>query len=130
MTRRRAIVSPEGFTLIEIMIALVILSIALLALAGLQIATIQGNARARRMTTAASLAELTLEDIKRTTAYNDIQSGPATQLQASGLTFTRQVTVTDNSPVAHSKTVTVTVSWSNGATISTLPLTTTIARYP
>jgi len=121
------ITNSKGFTLIEFMIACVILSIAVLALASLQIAALEGNARAQRMTTAASVAEHTLEQLKDT-PYDDILSVSATSMQASGLTFTRQVTVTPDPLVANSKTVQITVSWTKGAKTYTVPLTTTIAR--
>ena len=50
-----------GFTLVESMLTLAIMSMSLLALAGLQITALRGNALSRRITTAASIAEQRIE---------------------------------------------------------------------
>jgi type IV pilus assembly protein PilV len=125
-------VADEGFTLIELMITLVILSIGLLALAGLQVNAIQGNASSKRMTTAASIAERKMEEIKNSTFAN-VQSESATQVAAAqvdepNLNFTRSVTVTSNSPLARTKTVNVNVTWTTGSKSHTLSLATIIAQ--
>jgi prepilin-type N-terminal cleavage/methylation domain-containing protein len=127
MTATRAFSTAEGFTLIEIMIAVAVISIGLLALGGLQVSLVRGNAFSQRMTAAISVAEQTMEQIKKT-PYAAIQSEPATQVPASGLTFTSQVTVTPNSPLANTKTVNVTVTWSEGLRTHTIPFATIIAH--
>jgi general secretion pathway protein I len=127
MTATRAFSTAEGFTLIEIMIAVAIISIALLALAGLQVSLIRGNALAQRMTAAISVAEQKIEQIKKT-PYAAIQSEPSTPVPASGFTFTSQVTVTNNSPLANAKTVNVAVTWSDSLTTHTIPFSTIIAQ--
>jgi prepilin-type N-terminal cleavage/methylation domain-containing protein len=52
-----------GFTLIEVLMALAILSFGLLALASMQIAAIRGNASAAKADLANNLATATLEDL-------------------------------------------------------------------
>ena len=53
----------KGFSLIEVLLALVFLSVGLLGIAGLQITTMRGNASARRITEAITLAQEKLEDL-------------------------------------------------------------------
>jgi type IV pilus assembly protein PilV len=117
----------EGFTLIEIMIALVVMSIGLTALAAVQISAIRGNAFSKRMTTAVSIADETLEQIK-SMPYVDIVSVSSTQTTQSDMNFTRQVTVTNNIPLANTKTINVTVNWSEGSKSHSVPFTTIVSR--
>jgi type IV pilus assembly protein PilV len=125
MTSKSQVSIEEGFTLIEIMITLVILSIGLTALAGLQVSAIKGNTFSKRMTAAVSIANQKLEQIKDT-AYANILSESSTQIPDTG--FTRQVTVTNNSPMANTKTVIVTVTWSDGSNSHSVPITTIISQ--
>jgi type IV pilus assembly protein PilV len=127
MTSQSPISIEEGFTLIEIMIALVVMSIGLTALAAVQISAIRGNAFSKRMTTAVSIADGKMEQIKNG-SYASIISESATQVTQSNMNFTRQVTVTNNSPLANTKTVNVTVSWSEGSKSHTVPITTIVSQ--
>lgn len=52
----------EGFTLVELMIALAIIAIGLLGMARMQLAAIEGNAFGGRMTTAIALCQDQMED--------------------------------------------------------------------
>jgi type IV pilus assembly protein PilV len=115
-----------GFTLVESMLTLAIMSMSLLALAGLQITALRGNALSRSMTTAVSLAEQRIEQLKNT-PYTDIQAEAATQVTASNLHFTRQVTVT-NGPLPNTKSVNVLISWQDRSRTHTLPLATVIGQ--
>jgi type IV pilus assembly protein PilV len=127
MTSKSQVSIEDGFTLIEIMITLVILSIGLTALAGLQISAIKGNTFSKRMTAAVSIANQKLEQIKDA-AYANILSESSTQITQSNMRFTRQVTVTNNSPLANTKTVNVTVTWSDGSNSHSVPITTIISQ--
>ncbi len=55
--------NESGFTLIEVLIALTIFAIGLLALAGMQVTGIQGNAKAHEVTAKSALAMGVLEQI-------------------------------------------------------------------
>jgi type IV pilus assembly protein PilV len=125
MRRKLAIGFDEGFTLIEIMITLVILSVGLVALAGLQITAIKANAFSKRMTTATAVAEAKIEQLKDT-PYANVQSESATPIVAANMNFTRQVTVTANSPVPNTKTIQVTVTWTEGSQSHVVPISTVI----
>ncbi len=126
MKVQQSICPNAGFTLVESMLTLAIMSMGLLALAGLQITALRGNALSRRMTTAVSLAEQRLEQLKNT-SYTNIQAEAATLVTASNLQFTRQVTVT-NGPLPNTKSVSVLVSWQDQATTHTLPIATIIGQ--
>jgi type IV pilus assembly protein PilV len=127
MTSKSPISIEEGFTLIEIMIALVVMSIGLTALAAVQISAIRGNAFSKRMTTAVSIADEKLEQIK-SSPYANILSESPIQITQSSMEFTRQVTVTDNSPLTNTKTINVTVNWSEGSKSHSVPFTTIVSR--
>jgi type IV pilus assembly protein PilV len=127
MRPKPAVKREDGFTLIEIMIALVVLSIGLVALAGLQISAMRGNTLSKRMTTAVSIANARVEQIKNM-PYANIQSESSTQVTESNMTFTRQVTVNNDSPVANTKTVNVTVTWKNGSKSYMVPISTVISQ--
>jgi len=119
--------SNAGFTLLESMLALAILSIGLLALGRLQISAIWGNALSRDMMTAVSIAEQKIEQLKNT-PFANVQSESSTQVTVANRNFTRQVTVTDSSPLPNTKTVSVLVTWKDKAKTHTVPLTTIIAQ--
>jgi type IV pilus modification protein PilV len=118
--------ATAGFTLIEVMIAVAILSIGLLSLANLQIAMIRGNAFSQRMTTAASIAEAKLEQLKNT-PLAQIHAEPPTAVTASNRTFTRHVMVAAG-PQPNTVSASVIVTWVNGAKTHTLPLTTIMGK--
>jgi type IV pilus assembly protein PilV len=103
----------EGFTLIEVLIAMVLLSIALLGMAGLITGIMTGNAHSNRLTTGTTLAQEKMEDIRRA-GYAGVSAGTESSLTGYPL-FQRTTGVAANSPAAGMKTVTVTVSWDSGA---------------
>jgi type IV pilus assembly protein PilV len=127
MTSKSSMSIEEGFTLIEIMIALVIMSIGLTALAAVQISAIRGNAFSKRMTTAVSIADEKIEQIK-SIPYANIISESSIQITQSNMNFTRQVTVTNNSPLPNSRKVEVVVTWSEGSKSHSVPITTIVSQ--
>jgi prepilin-type N-terminal cleavage/methylation domain-containing protein len=127
MRWKRLMWSAEGFTLIEIMITLVILSIALMALSGLQVNAIKGNAFSKRLTTAVFIGQEKLEQIKNT-AYADVQSESSTQINKAEMDFIRQVLVTTNTNPANTKTIQVTVTWTQGSKSYTVPISTLLSQ--
>ena len=100
----------EGFTLIEVLITMVILAVGLLGMGALVVSVIQGNAQSNKITTATTLAQDRLEEIKtvgytlasKTENYGEIDGYPA---------YRRVTQVTDNTPAPRTSTVTVTVFW-------------------
>lgn len=119
------ILNERGFSMLELLIALVILEIGVLMLAGMQFATISANTNGYKMSTAAALGERLMERIKLL-AINDPQLiagtyngvinvplGGANYFPATvnGVTFNGQYTVTNDTPVVGLKRIDLTVSW-------------------
>ena len=107
----------NGFTLIEVLVALVILAISLLALAGLMTTTTKNNAFGGHLTEAATLAQDRLEEL-RVTGWDNIVNGNDTN-PIRGLNYNRAwiVVLGPNSPPPpndNEKRVTVTVNWNDG----------------
>jgi prepilin-type N-terminal cleavage/methylation domain-containing protein len=100
----------KGFTLMEVLIAIVVLSVALLALAGLQIISIQGNSFGNRMTEAMTLAKDLMEE-RKNTEWEHIGEASDNHQGDSGITYHWACSVTQSGKM---KTVTVTVTWENG----------------
>lgn len=105
----RRLIRDKGFTLMEVMIAIVVLSVALLALAGLQIISIRGNSFGNHMTEAITLAKDLMEEMKDTD-WEDIEDRDDDPIGASGTTYHRECRVTEAGRI---RTVTVRVSWDN-----------------
>ncbi len=124
-----------GFGFIDVMLALVVLTIGVLALADLQIAASKGNNSTKSTAAASNIAEKKLEEVKGMVYANIAAEAPALvdesgnppQVGYNGLTFTRQVTVASNSPIANTKTVTVIITWSDKAGPHTVSLATILA---
>jgi prepilin-type N-terminal cleavage/methylation domain-containing protein len=105
----------KGFSLIEILIALVILSIALLGLAGLMVQTTKNNSFGGRMTEAATFAQDKLEEFRAigwvkippNTGGMDYSNG------ATGIVYTRNWQVAPNPTNGNLKEITVTINWAD-----------------
>lgn len=102
--------NEKGFTLIEVLVAIVILSIGLLGMASLTIGIINGNKLSNDLTTATTLAQDEMEDIRRL-GYSNAVSETKAVLSSPYDEFKREVTVADDSPAPGMKTVTVKVYW-------------------
>lgn len=109
--------NQSGFTLLEVLLAITIFAIGLLAVAAMQVSAIHGNKLGNEWTQATTLAQKQLEALKSgdiTTAaytvgtYSD-PNNPVTATGASGGIFNRSWTIAANS--AFSVRATVTVSW-------------------
>ena len=100
-------IKSKGFTMIEILIALVILSIAFLALAGLMVQTTKNNSFGGRMTEAATFAQDKLEELKAV-SWITITPGSDRKMGANGMDYGRTWNVTTNGNL---KTIAVTIDW-------------------
>lgn len=72
--RRHAARGEEGFSLIEVLVAMTILAVGLLSLALLQVTAIKGNAGASKSTIATDLAQTKLELFRRDAWDNIVNS--------------------------------------------------------
>lgn len=127
----------NGFSLIEVLVALVILSISLLALAGLMTTTTRNNAGGGHLTEAATFAQDTLERLRVTPlskipVNETVDDPPPVGSSSTGITYTRSYVAVPNvaAPNNTLNTITVTVSWVDPARlqpysismITTIPL--------
>ena len=106
-------IKSDGFTLIEVLIALVIFSVAFLGLAGLMVQTTKNNSFGGRMTEAATFAQDKLEEFR---AIGWIKIPPNTNgvdypNGATGIAYTRNWGVAPNPLNANLKEITVTIDW-------------------
>ena len=120
----------KGFTLIEILIAMIILSIAFLGLAGLMIQTTKNNSFGGRITEAATVAQDKLEEL-RATSWVAITAG-SDRISVNGMNFNRNWTIVPNAIVAPYteptlNTITIIINW-NDQTNHTMRVISAIAN--
>jgi len=103
----------NGFTLIEILIAMVIITIVSLGATTLTVGIMHGNSFSKRLTTATTLVQDRLEDVKRL-GYANVGTAAGIQNYGTIANFSdykRVVTVTNDIPADKMKTVNVKVYW-------------------
>ena len=116
--------NEQGFTLVEVIIAMVIFSFGTLAIVNMQISSMQGNSTARRITAQSVVAQNKLEQLF-VLAYDNPWLEPAgnppgadsdgnTHQETTPHGYTVSWDVIDDDPIADSKLVTVTVSGKGG----------------
>jgi type II secretion system protein I len=105
------LVKNKGFTLIEVLVAMVILSFSLLALAGLMVTTTKNNSFGSNMTEAATFAQDKLEEL-RAIKWENLIDGNNTDQQggSTGINYTRNWNVTTNGSL---KTITINLNWND-----------------
>jgi len=120
---KRLTANDAGFTLIETFIAIVLLTVGLLGTAALTTGVVRGNLASKNLTSATAIAQSCFQENRRV-GYSSAGAVPAggsnscvtgnATVTAGGVSFTRNLAV--DASVANVKTLTVTVSWSEGAT--------------
>ena len=101
----------KGFTLLEVLVALIILSFALLALAGLMVTTTKNNAVGNYVTEAATFAQDKLEELRAVKSENLIDGNNTDQRGGStGINYTRNWNVKTTGSI---KTITISVDWND-----------------
>ncbi len=110
----RTVKNHCGFTLLEVLVAIVILSLGLLGLSAMTIATIRGLAFSEDVTTATNLAQEKMEQIKNDD-YADVAQGnyPAEDYTAipGFRQFKREVEIRPDDVLFNTKTAIVSVFW-------------------
>jgi prepilin-type N-terminal cleavage/methylation domain-containing protein len=112
-------VEKKGFSLIEVLICLVFLSIGLLAIASLQVTSVRGNVFSNNLMQATYVAQDRLEFLQNLSydssrlaqgTYNPDPDGPIT---VSGIFFNRAYTVSDHADGY--KIIRYVVTWDDGS---------------
>jgi prepilin-type N-terminal cleavage/methylation domain-containing protein len=99
----------RGFTLIEIVVAIVLLAFGVLASASLTATLMRSNRGVTNRTRAVETLRLKVEDLQ-SQGYAQVGNGNDTAT-IGGITYNRAWTVTPNAPAANLKTITLTVTW-------------------
>lgn len=127
--------NKHGFTLIEIVVAMAILSIAILGMASVTVMVIKGNHLSKTITTATMLAKDKMEQLKITsydhlapgTDYAKADSTIQTSPTADSL-YTRTWARVFNDPAANMATISVTVQWNWQGTPRNVTIRSIVAR--
>lgn len=128
--RQELVAWQQGFTLLEVLVTIVILSIGLLGIAGLTTGVIRGNHYSKNITSATAAAQTQLEAVKsRGYAEAVAANFPADIVNMGGMSFNRTTTITADSPATNMKTASVTVNWTDSNnTARSVMLETILAR--
>ena len=105
--------NQSGFSLIEILIAMGILALAMLAAASMQFSSIRNNASGNMATQANMLAKAQMEMLKNTSDITTLTDGVENNIDADGQPggiYNRSWTVANLGATA--RRITVTVQWS------------------
>jgi prepilin-type N-terminal cleavage/methylation domain-containing protein len=94
----------QGFTFLEVIMVIAIFTISMVTLAGLQTASIKGNANASKITEASTWASTQLEMLK-TVSYDSLANGQTTK---GDYAINWSVS---NGAVSNTKNITITVTW-------------------
>jgi prepilin-type N-terminal cleavage/methylation domain-containing protein len=109
----------RGFTLIEILIAIFILSVVLLSLSSMVYSIMRSNSLSKETSTATTLMQDQMERLKNT-ALTSLTSG-TDSVSLGNITYSRVWSLTS---AANIRTITVTVNWtdrgSHSVTMTTL----------
>ena len=103
----------KGFTLVEILVATVIITIASLGIATLTAGVITGNSFSKRLTIATTLAQDRLEQAKRM-GYTNAGTIAGTENYgniANYAGYKRVTSITNNTPMSNTRTFNVIVCW-------------------
>ncbi len=117
--------NKQAFSMLEVLIAICLLAIVMMALATLQSRGIRGNDLGNRTSQAIALAQDQLEELIHSASGGNFPlpvpspnpfpdaNNPMSETGAAGGIFTRTWQLQDNIPVTDAQTITVTVTWND-----------------
>ena len=111
----------EGFTLLEVIIAVFVFSIGILATVSMQISSLQGNSIANSNTVAASIAASVIEEL-RPLAYNDPALAPGPHPLPDQECYGVSYAVQQDVIIANTLSIRVTIDWADGSTPRTVDI--------
>jgi prepilin-type N-terminal cleavage/methylation domain-containing protein len=106
----KGIKRSKGFTLLEMLIAMTILSVALLGLGQMMLLSIRGTSFGNKVTEATTLAQDKMEEL-RTVDWNTLQDGNDVVNGPQGINYRRTWGIV---PTGTMKTVNLAVIWNDG----------------
>jgi Tfp pilus assembly protein PilV len=98
--------------MIEVLVALVILAIALIGLAGLMVQSTNSNSWGSHLTEASTFAQDKLEELRMTRWPHLVSGGPDIKTGSTGIEYTRTWTVATNA-AGNLRTVRINISWTD-----------------
>jgi prepilin-type N-terminal cleavage/methylation domain-containing protein len=111
MVTVRRLAGRRGFTLVEVVVAIVMLAFGVLASASLTAALMKSNRGVTNRTRAVEVARQKVEDIQSVNYASLVGGSDAVNVR--GIGYTRTWAVTADTPIANLKTITVTVYWTD-----------------
>ena len=117
--------NQSGFSLIEILIAMAILALAMLAAASMQFGSVRNNTRGNIVTQATMLAKGKMEELKNTADLTTLSDGAENDVNAAGQPggiYNLSWTVANMGTTA--RRITVTVQWTRGTRTRQISLST------
>lgn len=113
-SRLKCVGEMGGFTLVEVLVTALILTVGLLGTLGLATGIIRGNFFSKNLTSATAIAQGQLEAVQNRGYVNATTTNfpaAAATVSMGGVNFSRTTTITDDSPSTNMKTISVTVTW-------------------
>lgn len=102
--------TSKGFTLLEMLIAMIILCVALLGLGQMMLLSITGTSFGNKVTEATTFAQDKMEEL-RTVDWNNLEDGNDTIVGSQGIQYRRTWTV---APTGTMKTINLAIGWNDG----------------
>jgi type IV pilus assembly protein PilV len=120
-TKSSGIKKDDGFTLLEVIMAVSVLTIGLLAVASMQVSAIRGNSISREYTESTDSVQNVVEKLlSLNISASQLAAGNHTEGELNLNTtdkYTVIWSVQDNTPINDVKTISVTVQWKIGAAL-------------
>lgn len=120
----------KGFTLVEVLVAMMIMGIGILGFMALQTAAVTTRVQARNMTTATELTSSLLDELMRMrpdVLLDDSRSRTRT-ISSGGRSYTQNWIVLNNQPVGGLITITAQTSWSDKSRTRSVSLSAVVGQ--